>query len=54
MDPDIEQAWIEEVERRKESLKSGESTLHSAEEVINEARRRIQVIRESKFDRPCN
>ena len=38
IDPDIEQAWIEEVEKREESLKSGEASLHSSEEVIKQAR----------------
>ena len=38
IDPEIEQAWIEEVEKREESLKSGEASLHSSEEVIKQAR----------------
>ena len=42
IDPDIEQAWIDEVQKRKEMLKSGETSLHSASDVINEARKRIQ------------
>lgn len=42
IDPDIEQAWIEEVQKRKESLRSGRASLHPASEVINEARKRIQ------------
>ena len=42
IDPEIEQAWIDEVQKRKASLKSGEASLHSAAEVFNEARRRIQ------------
>lgn len=42
IDPEIEQAWIDEVQKRKESLKSGESSLHSASDVINEARKRLQ------------
>ena len=40
--PDIEKAWIKEVQKRKKSLKSGESFLHSSSEVLNEARKRIQ------------
>ncbi len=42
IDPDIEQAWIEEVQKRKEALKSGEASLHSPSDVLNEARNRIQ------------
>ena len=42
IDPEIEQAWIDEVHKRKESLKSGEASLHSASDVINEARIRLQ------------
>ncbi|MBO6524989.1 MAG: addiction module protein [Balneolaceae bacterium] len=42
IDPDVEQVWIEEVEKRKESLKSGEASLHSSVDVINEARKRVQ------------
>ncbi len=42
IDPHIEQAWIEEVQKRKESLRSGKASLHPASEVINEARKRIQ------------
>ena len=42
IDPDIEQAWIDEVQKRKETLKSGDASLHSASDVINEARKRIQ------------
>jgi len=42
IDPDIEQAWIDEVQKRKESLKSGEATLHSASEVLSEAKKRLQ------------
>lgn len=42
IDPDIEQAWIQEIKKRKELLKSGEASLHSASEVLNEARKRIQ------------
>ena len=42
IEPEIEQAWIDEVQKRKESLKSGEASLHSASEVINEARKRIK------------
>ena len=38
IDPEIEQAWIEEVEKREESLKSGKASLHSSEEVIKQAR----------------
>ncbi|MEX0663021.1 MAG: addiction module protein [Balneolaceae bacterium] len=39
IDPEIDQAWIEEVSKRKNSLKSGEASLHSSEEVISEARK---------------
>lgn len=42
IDPDIEKAWIKEVQKRKKSLKSGESSLHSSSEVLSEARKRIQ------------
>ncbi|HAH50429.1 MAG TPA: addiction module antitoxin RelB [Balneola sp.] len=42
IDPEIEQAWIDEVQKRKESLKSGETSLHSATDVLKEARKRIQ------------
>ena len=42
IDPDIELAWIDEVQKRKETLKSGESTLQTASDVLKEARKRIQ------------
>lgn len=42
IDPDIEQAWIKEIQKRKVSLKTGESSLHSSSEVLSEARKRIQ------------
>ena len=42
IDPDIDQAWIQEVEKRKETLKSGEASLHNASDVLDEARKRIQ------------
>lgn len=42
IDPDIEQDWIQEVEKRKKTLKSGEASLHSASDVFDEARNRIQ------------
>jgi predicted ATP-dependent endonuclease of OLD family len=42
IDPEIEQAWIDEVEKRKESLKSGEAKLESAPAVLEEARKRLE------------
>jgi len=42
IDPDIEQAWIQEVQKRKESLESGEASLYPASEVLKEARERIR------------
>jgi hypothetical protein len=42
IDPEIEQAWIDEIQKRKESLESGEASLYSASDVINEARKRLQ------------
>lgn len=42
IDPEIEQAWIDEVQKRKNSLESGEATLHSATDVLKEARKRVQ------------
>ncbi|HAC16020.1 MAG TPA: hypothetical protein DCE78_08770 [Bacteroidetes bacterium] len=41
IDPDIEQAWMKEVQERKASLRSGEASLHSSSEVLKEARERI-------------
>ncbi len=41
-DPEIEQAWIDEVQKRKDSLKSGNASLHSAPDVLNDARKRLQ------------
>jgi hypothetical protein len=41
-DPEIEKAWIDEVQHRKESLESGEVTLHPSSEVLQEARKHIQ------------
>ena len=40
--PEIELAWIDEVQKRKKLLKSGEASLHSASDVINEARKRLK------------
>ena len=42
IDPDIEKAWIQEIQKRKETLKSGDASLYSASEVLEEARKRIQ------------
>lgn len=42
IDSEIEQTWIDEVQKRKESLKSGEASLYSASDVLNEARKRLQ------------
>lgn len=42
IDPEIEQAWIQEVQKRKKTLQSGEASLHSAPEVMDEARNRLQ------------
>ena len=42
VDPDVQQAWIQEVQKRKESLKSGEASLHPASKVLKEARERIR------------
>jgi len=42
IDPEIEQAWIYVEQKRKESLKSGETSIHSVSDVINEARKRLQ------------
>ncbi|MEP0006211.1 MAG: addiction module protein [Balneola sp.] len=42
IDPEIEQSWIDEVQKRKESLKSGDASLHSSNDVLKEARKRIQ------------
>lgn len=42
IEQDIEQAWIQEVQKRRESLKSGEASLHSSTEVISEARKRLK------------
>jgi len=41
IDPELEQAWIDEIQKRKESLQSGDASLHSATEVLKEARKRI-------------
>ncbi|MFU8813573.1 MAG: addiction module protein [Balneolaceae bacterium] len=38
VDEDIEQAWIDEVRRRKEEIKSGKVTLIPGEQVHKEAR----------------
>jgi hypothetical protein len=42
IDQEIEQAWIEEVARRKKELQSGEVESVSAEEVIANARELLQ------------
>jgi hypothetical protein len=42
IDRDIDQAWIQEVQKRKESLKSGKASLYPASEVLKEARERIR------------
>ncbi|TVQ12958.1 MAG: addiction module antitoxin RelB [Balneolaceae bacterium] len=42
IDPEIEQAWIIEVQKRKETLNSGEASIHSASDVLNEARKRLE------------
>lgn len=42
VDPEIEEAWIDEVQKRKESLESGQASLHSAENVLKDARERLK------------
>lgn len=42
IDPDVEEAWIQEVQKRKKMLQSGEASMHSASEVLDEARKRVQ------------
>lgn len=42
IDPEIEKAWIDEIQKRKDSLKSGEASLYSAADVLKEARKRLQ------------
>jgi putative addiction module component (TIGR02574 family) len=42
IDQEIEQAWIEEVHRRKKELNSGDVTPISAEEVLSNARKLLQ------------
>jgi hypothetical protein len=42
IDPEIEQAWIQEVEKREKSLESGEASLFSSSKVLDEARKRLQ------------
>jgi hypothetical protein len=42
IDPEIETAWVDEVQRRKDSLKSGEASLHSSSDVLKEAGKRIE------------
>ena len=42
VDPEIEQAWIEEVQRRKASLEKGEATLKDSSDVMKEARERLK------------
>ncbi len=42
IDPDIEQAWIKEVQKRKESLKSGNSSLYKVSDVLKEAKERVR------------
>lgn len=42
MDQDIEQAWIDEVNRRKKELDTGEVDPISAEEVLSNARKLLQ------------
>jgi hypothetical protein len=42
INPEIEQAWIDEVQKRKESLKTGEASLHSTSDVLKEARNRLR------------
>lgn len=42
MDQDIEEAWINEVNRRKKELESGEVDPISAEEVLSNARKLLQ------------
>lgn len=38
IDEDVEQAWAEELKRRKEQVESGEATTIPAEKVLKEAR----------------
>ena len=42
IDPEIEQSWMVEVQKRKEALTSGEASRHSRSDELKEARKRIQ------------
>lgn len=42
VDPEIEEAWIGEVQKRRESLESGQASLHSADSVLKDARERLK------------
>lgn len=42
VDEDIEQAWIDEVKRRKQEIKSGKVSTIPAEQVLSKARKNIQ------------
>lgn len=43
-DPEIEEAWAEEVRRRLEAFRKGEIDAVPAKDVLAEARRRIQKL----------
>jgi len=40
-DPDVEEAWLQEIERRVRQFEKGEATLVPAEEVFARVRRRL-------------
>ncbi len=42
IDADIEQAWLDEVNKRKESLESESATIFTSSKVLVKARKRIQ------------
>ncbi|MEQ9090171.1 MAG: addiction module protein [Balneola sp.] len=42
VDPEIEETWIDEVQKRRESLESGQASLHSAATVLKDARERLK------------
>lgn len=41
VDSEIETAWLNEIEKRKLSLETGEASLHPITDVLQEARRKL-------------
>ena len=51
VDEDIDQAWLEELQRRKDEITSGNVTPVPGEEVLKNARKLVRQIRDDNYEK---